>query len=184
MDTCTVVFQALAWCSWKPDLLAAGSYSPEGKIRIWSTSTVTSHSPEPIQTIPLNTAVYSLQWSPHCKELLSTHGASFTPIQSRHSPNRYNVNAGPSSANTNQQVKAVLSPLANSITVHDYPSGKRLMSLSNAHSNAVSHSCLGPDGENVFTVSPAEETIKMWQVWGKRPKPLKERSAFDKHLIR
>ncbi|KAF5353378.1 hypothetical protein D9756_008049 [Leucocoprinus leucothites] len=177
--------KALAWCSWKSDLLATGSYSPEGKIKIWNTSTFTSHTPEPVQTIPLNTAVYSLQWSPHCKELLSTHGVSFTPIYSRHSQ-RYNTINGTSesSTNTSQHVKAVLSPLANSITVHDYPSGKRLMSLSNAHLSAVSHSCLGPDGENVFTVSPAEETIKMWQVWGKRPEPPRERSAFDKHLIR
>ncbi|KXN92530.1 Cell division cycle 20.3, cofactor of APC complex, partial [Leucoagaricus sp. SymC.cos] len=169
-------FQALAWCSWKSDLLATGSYSPEGKIRIWSATTVGSHTSEPLQTIPLNTAVYSLQWSPHCKELLSTHGASFTPIHSRYTAS--------SSTNDNQQVKAVLSPLTNSITVHDYPSGRRLMSLSNAHSNVVSHCCLGPNGQNVFTVSPAEETIKMWQVWRERPKPSKERSAFDKHLIR
>lgn len=84
----------------------------------------------------------------------------------------------------NQQAKATLSPLVNSITVHDYPSGRRLMSLSNAHSSAITHSCLGPDGETVFTVSPTEETIKMWEVWGKRPKLLKEGSAFDKHLIR
>jgi cell division cycle protein 20 (cofactor of APC complex) len=165
----------LAWCSWKPDLLATGSYSPEGKIRIWNTSVVGSHSPEPIQTIPLNTSIYSLQWSPHCKELLSTHGASFSPIFSRQPlPGGDDI----------PQVKAILSPLANSITVHEYPSGRRLMSLSNAHSSVVSHSCLGPDGENVFTVCPAEETIKMWQVWRKRPKPSKERSAFDKHLIR
>ncbi|KAF9450532.1 WD40 repeat-like protein [Macrolepiota fuliginosa MF-IS2] len=176
--------KALAWCSWKPDLLATGSYSPEGKIRIWSTSTITSHSPEPVQTIPLNTAIYSLQWSPHCKELLSTHGASFTPIFSRPPFNRTNASPGSTPTITSTQVKAVLTPLVNSITVHDYPTGKRLMSLSNAHSSIVSHSCLGPDGENVFTISPAEETIKMWQVWGKRPKPAKEKSAFDRHLIR
>jgi cell division cycle protein 20 (cofactor of APC complex) len=58
------------------------------------------------------------------------------------------------------------------------------MSLSNAHSSVVSHTSLSPDGESVFTVCPAEETIKMWQVWGKRPKPLREMSAFDKHVIR
>jgi len=136
-----------------------------------------SHSLEPIQTIPLNTFVYSLHWSPHCKELLSTHGTSFTPIHSRHGPSSTN-------RNRNQQVKAALSPLANSITVHDYPSGKRLMSLSNAHTNAITHSCLGPGGDSLFTVSPAEEMIKMWEVWGKRPELPKERSAFDKHLIR
>ncbi|XP_006455751.1 hypothetical protein AGABI2DRAFT_227285 [Agaricus bisporus var. bisporus H97] len=178
--------KALAWCSWKPDLLATGSYSPEGKIKVWNVSSITSHSPEPVQTLPLNTTVYSLQWSPHCKELLSTHGASFHPILSRHSStsiNRNNTNPNPSAV-PNHRVKAVGSPLTNSITVHDYPSGKRLMSLSNAHSSVVSHTSLSPDGESVFTVCPAEETIKMWQVWGKRPKPLREMSAFDKHIIR
>ena len=169
--------KALAWCSWSTDLIATGSYSPEGKIRIWSTSTIASDAPQPVQTIPLNTFVYSLHWSPHCKELLSTHGTSFMPIRSRHGSSSTN-------RNRNQQVKAALSPLVNSITVHDYPSGKRLMSLSNAHTNPITHSCLGPDGDCVFTASPGEETIKMWEVWGKCPELPKERSAFDKHLIR
>jgi cell division cycle protein 20 (cofactor of APC complex) len=29
----------------------------------------------------------------------------------------------------------------------------------------VGHSCMAPDGCSVFTVSPMEETIKMFRVW-------------------
>ena len=159
--------RALAWCPWQPDLLATGTSAPEGKIRIWSTSSMSSHSPSPTQTIPLNTSVLSLHWSPHCKELLSTHGSSFAP--------------GAISAS---QMTYLDTPMVNSITVHQYPSSKRLMTLTNAHSKPVTHSCLSPNGESLFTVCPREETIKMWQVWSKRPSPAKKESAFDKYTIR
>lgn len=160
--------QALAWCPWKPDLLATGSIQPEGTIRIWSASSPSSHRTA-LKTFDLNTSVYSLHWSPHCKELLSTHGPSF---QSNSRPNT-----------SNQTSKTILAPLANSIAVHEYPSGKRLLSLS-AHIAPVIHSCLSPDGQNLFTVCPREETIKMWHVWSKRSDPVKRDSAFDKCTIR
>jgi hypothetical protein len=35
-----------------------------------------------------------------------------------------------------------------------------------AHFGPVTHSCLGPDGQGVFTVCPKEETIKMWKEGG------------------
>ena len=57
------------------------------------------------------------------------------------------------------------------------------MHLTMAHFGPVTHSCLGPGGQNVFTVCPREETIKMWQVWGKRDDVGRE-SAFDKCTIR
>ena len=176
----------MAWCPWKPDLLATGSTAPEGKIRIWSTTSISAHSPTPIQTIPLNTSVYSLQWSPHCKELLSTHGSSFLPpaIPRRYSSltsgdttrrDRHSLNQKPTFTNT---------PLTNSIIVHEWPSGKRLMTLTNAHSSSVTDSCLGPTGESIFTVCPQEEAIKSWKVWNRRPTPAKRESAFDKFTIR
>jgi cell division cycle protein 20 (cofactor of APC complex) len=57
------------------------------------------------------------------------------------------------------------------------------MHLTMAHFGPVTHSCLGPGGQNVFTVCPKEETIKMWQVWGKREGVGRE-SAFDRCTIR
>lgn len=50
------------------------------------------------------------------------------------------------------------------MTVHSYPSCERIVSVV-GHSAAIAHSCIGPDGCSIFTVSPAEETIKMFKVW-------------------
>jgi cell division cycle protein 20 (cofactor of APC complex) len=173
----------MAWCPWKPDLLATGSTAPEGKIQIWSLTSISARSPTPIQTISLNNSVYSLHWSPHCKELLSTHGMSFLPpaIPRRHS----SLTGGDANKrDIDQKLTFINTPLANSIIVHEWPSGKRLMTLTNAHSSAVSDSCLSPTGDSIFTVCPNEEAIKSWKVWNQRPTPARRESAFDKFTIR
>ncbi|KAG6910389.1 hypothetical protein DXG01_011104 [Tephrocybe rancida] len=167
--------KALAWCPWKPDLLATGSTYPEGTIRVWSSSSPLS-LPAPTLTIPLDTSVLSLHWSPHCKELLSTHGSSFSPLPLTRGPVSAVLPPAP--------LKGLSTPLTNSITVHNYPSGKRLLNLTTAHLGPVTHSCLAPNGEDIFTVCPREETIKKWHVWSKRPDTGKKESAFDKWSIR
>lgn len=174
----------MAWCPWKPDLLATGSTAPEGKIQIWSLTSISARSPTPIQTLSLNNSVYSLHWSPHCKELLSTHGLSFLPpaIPRRHS----SLTGGDATKRDqlNQRLTFVNTPLTNSIAVHEWPSGKRLMTLTNAHSSSVTDSCLSPTGDSIFTVCPKEEAIKSWKVWNQRPTVTKRESAFDKFTIR
>jgi cell division cycle protein 20 (cofactor of APC complex) len=136
-----------------------------------------------MQTIPLNTSIFSLQWSPYCKELLSTHGQSFTPLNI---PRRCsNISGGNASrARLNQKLTCAHTPLTNSITVHEWPSGKRLMTLTDAHRSAVTDSCLGPTGESIFTVCPQEELIKLWKVWSQRPTTTKKESGFDRFTIR
>jgi cell division cycle protein 20 (cofactor of APC complex) len=156
-----------------PNLLATGSIQPEGKIQIYSTSSSSSHR-IPLETFDLKTSVYSLHWSPHCKELLSTHGSTFQTVP---------LSITPNSTPFRQTPKVTTEPLTNSIAVHEYPSGKRLLSLT-AHLGPVTHSCLSPDGQSLFTVCPKEETIKMWQVWNKRSDPAKRESAFDRCTIR
>jgi cell division cycle protein 20 (cofactor of APC complex) len=153
------------------------------------------HAPEPVHTLALNTSVLSLQWSPHCKELLSTHGRSFVPPSPPPPPRRAiswsGVAAKPPVAAAGK-LTYTETPFTNSITVHAYPSGKCLMTLPNAHAGAVpnadagavTQSCLSPSGESVFTVCPGEETLKMWQVWSKRVPAPKPESAFDRFTIR
>ncbi|KAN0136569.1 WD40 repeat-like protein [Lactarius tabidus] len=159
--------KAIAWCPWKPDLLATGGTYPDGRIHIWSTSSLSNTlSPAPVETIATHSSVYSLQWSPHARELLSTHGFAWHP--------RERLPDVPEPA---------VSPYTNSITVHAYPTSRRLVSVA-AHTGTVSQSCLGPDGTMVFTICYREEAMKMWKVWGCREEVGKKESAFDKFSIR
>ncbi|TCD67736.1 hypothetical protein EIP91_011978 [Steccherinum ochraceum] len=156
--------KALSWCPWQPDLLATGSFYPDGQIRIFSTKSLTV-VPEPIHTIPLHTQITSLQWSPHCKELLSTQGKSWDPklpLGSKFVP--------------------VRTPLTNSLVVHKYPSLNRLVSLT-AHGEEVGQSCLSPDGTMIFTISPKEEAMKMWKIWSPPQKKVRD-SIFNSYEIR
>ncbi|OCH92525.1 WD40 repeat-like protein [Obba rivulosa] len=167
--------KAVAWCPWKSELFATGSSYPDGRIHIWSVNSITA-SPAPLHTISLNTAVTSLIWSPHCKELLSTHGSSWTtppasaPVLSH------------SAARTARPVPTA-SAQANSLMVHAYPSCKRLVTVC-AHQATVGNSALSPDGTSVFTICPAEEAMKMWRVWGTPESVERRESAFDRCTIR
>ncbi|GJE88967.1 WD40 repeat-like protein [Phanerochaete sordida] len=154
--------KALAWCPWQPDLLATGSTYPDGKIRVFSTK-ATSPIAAPVHALALHTAVTSLQWSPHAKELLSTHGTSWDPRAPRTALGR---------------PVALPTPLTNSITVHAWPSARRLLSVT-AHAGAVGHSCLSPDGTSVFTICPAEEAMKMWKVWSAPELPARASGSFS-----
>ncbi len=159
--------QAMAWCPWKTDLLATGGTYPDGRIHIWSTSLLANtQSPAPIETIQTHSSVYSLQWSPHSRELLSTHGFAWHP--------RERLPDVP---------EPVASPYTNSISVHAFPGTRRLVSVS-AHTGTVSQSCLGPDGTMVFTICYREEAMKMWKVWGQREEAGRKESSFDKFSIR
>ncbi|KAI0920626.1 hypothetical protein AcV5_010313 [Taiwanofungus camphoratus] len=168
--------KALAWCPWKPDLLATGSTYADGKIRIWSINSTASTS-APLHTIALNTSVTSLIWSPHCKELLSTHGTSWQPRSASTPALNSDAPTLPSG------MLPVKTPLTNSLAVHAYPSLRRLVSVP-AHSGAVGHSCLSPDGTLVFTICPSEEAMKMWKVWGLPVNVERRESIFDKCAIR
>jgi len=141
--------KAIAWSPWQHSLIATGGTFPDGVIRIFDINKVSSVSPPLV--INASTNVTSLHWSPHCKELLSTHGSSWTRSQSLYE-------YPPTTK------EAPVTPFTNSMTVHSYPSRERIVSVV-GHSAAIAHSCIGPDGCSVFTVSPAEETIKMFKVW-------------------
>ncbi|KAI6118175.1 WD40-repeat-containing domain protein [Pisolithus sp. B1] len=117
--------KAISWAPWQDGLLATGGLFPDGKIQLWNI-----HKPSAPLTIPTDTNVTALHWSPHCKEILSTHGLSWEPWH----------------------------------VVHAYPSCDKIVSV-HAHSAPIGHACIGPDGCSIFTVSPVEETIKMFKVW-------------------
>ncbi|RXK39422.1 cell division control protein [Tremella mesenterica] len=61
--------KALAWCPWQSNLLATGGGSTDQTIHFWSSTTGARTA-----SLPTSSQVTSLIWSPHAKELLSTHG--------------------------------------------------------------------------------------------------------------
>ncbi|KAL0952627.1 hypothetical protein HGRIS_006875 [Hohenbuehelia grisea] len=176
--------KALAWCPWQSDLLAIGSSFPDGSINIYSASQLGS-PPAPLHTIKLNTSVLSLHWSPHCRELLSTHGNTFQPPSEIHTSHNGTMPTTRTIRQTfHRGLKPVsASPLTNSIVVHAYPSCKRLLTVK-AHIAPVVHSCLSPEGTKLFTACPAEEAMKMWKVWDERAPVEKKESMFDAFRIR
>ena len=162
--------------------MASGSIYPDGKIRIFNIKSLTATSSKPLSpssstskapllmkpehTIPLHTSVTSLHWSPHCKELLSTHGSSWDPR-----------------ASSTQPVPLPEAPLCNSIAVHAFPSCKRVVTVTKAHLSAIGHSVLNGDGTRLFTLCPAEEAMKMWKIWEAEPL-VQKKASFDQYVIR
>ncbi|KAJ7468867.1 WD40 repeat-like protein [Mycena galericulata] len=65
----TAAVKALAWCPWQRNLLASGGGLNDGTINLWNSATgVPGHSHA------TQGQITSLHFSPHRKELLSTHG--------------------------------------------------------------------------------------------------------------
>lgn len=61
--------QAIAWAPWNTNLLASGGGTSDCRINIWSASTGSR-----LHTIVTPAQVTSIQFSPHSKEIFSTHG--------------------------------------------------------------------------------------------------------------
>lgn len=63
------VEQAIAWCPWQSSLLASGGGTSDATVHIWNTTTGAR-----LHSLVTPSQVTSIQWSPHRKEFLSTHG--------------------------------------------------------------------------------------------------------------
>ncbi|ODQ65719.1 WD40 repeat-like protein, partial [Nadsonia fulvescens var. elongata DSM 6958] len=61
--------KALAWCPWKPNLLASGGGCSDRQVHFWNTTTGTR-----LKTLDAGSQVTSLKWSIDYKEIVSTHG--------------------------------------------------------------------------------------------------------------
>ena len=69
-EHCAAV-KALAWCPWQRNLLASGGGTADRTIKFWNTQTGAR-----LNSIDTGSQVCSLLWSPHDKEILSSHGFS------------------------------------------------------------------------------------------------------------
>ncbi|GBE83646.1 WD repeat-containing protein [Sparassis crispa] len=65
----TAAVKAVAWCPWQPSLLASGGGTSDATVHIWNTTTGAR-----LHSLVTPSQVTSIQWSPHKKEFLTTHG--------------------------------------------------------------------------------------------------------------
>lgn len=63
--------KALAWCPWQNNLLATGGGTADRHLRFWNTASGTC-----VNSIDTKSQVCSILWSPHEKELVTSHGFS------------------------------------------------------------------------------------------------------------
>ena len=204
--------QALGWCPWSPKLLASGDSALDntGTIRIWNINNSASSSSDSSRNltgiIPLDAQITSLHWSPHCKELLSTHGPGkelLQPEDGSSGPsdpmimNEYNsiqqeddyllrtppANSTLSLASTSENQLSPSTPTGNnsishSVVVHAYPSLRRITSLSSGEV-PIAGSCLAPNGQRIVLAFPKEGKLKVWDVWAKAKEVKRHRSVLD-----
>lgn len=62
--------QAMAWCPWQNNLLATGGGTGDGQVHFWSSTTGAR-----VNTLQTPTQISSVQFAPHSREVLTTHGA-------------------------------------------------------------------------------------------------------------
>ncbi|KAN0139178.1 WD40 repeat-like protein [Lactarius tabidus] len=65
----TAAVKAVAWCPWQPSLLATGGGTNDATVHVWNSTTGGR-----LHSLKLPAQVTSVQWSPHRKEFLTTHG--------------------------------------------------------------------------------------------------------------
>ncbi|KAL4253717.1 WD repeat CDC20/Fizzy family protein [Abortiporus biennis] len=65
----TAAVKAIAWCPWQNSLLASGGGTSDATVHIWNTTTGAR-----LHSLSTPSQVTSIQWSPHRKEFLTTHG--------------------------------------------------------------------------------------------------------------
>ena len=67
--------KALAWCPWQRHLLASGGGTADRMIRFWN-----ANNGQMLNEVDTHSQVCALQWSPHDKELVSSHGYSHNQL--------------------------------------------------------------------------------------------------------
>lgn len=160
----TTTVKALAWCSWAPDVLASGGGVKDGTIRFWNASTGAAQRHTSV--IYVGAQVSSLHFAPGCREIVSTLGFAFAPIDR-------DVGAD-----------AVLrhAPRKNGILVHKYPKGEVTGRILDFAHGRISDSCLSPDGTRLVTCG-ADETIRIYKIFGKQDLKSQHEEKLWRHNV-
>ena len=156
-------FQAVTWCPWQPKMLATGDTA--GIIRLWNIDASAPSNVTVPGKIELDSPVTGLHFSPHCKELLSTHGTSEAPADQSAS------NVWPRTS------------VSNSIAVHSYPSLRQVATLDVAEKR-LGVSVLNAHGTKIILSIPDDCKLNVCDVWSKRKEIKKQPSFMDSSTIR
>ncbi|KAL1943271.1 hypothetical protein VTO73DRAFT_4346 [Trametes versicolor] len=168
---------ALAWCPWQSKYLVTGDSAADGTgtIRVWDVNAVddnaTSVSEWPTK-IELDAQVTSLHFSPHIREMLSTHGPGKTAPAPTTPSTPITPIDDPFGASISVHSDPFVSRISNSVVVHQFPTMRRVTTVAVAKKN-IAGSVLSPNGHRIVFAVPEESQLKVWDVWGKfkAPKP-------------
>lgn len=153
----------MTWCPWQPKVLATGD--TKGLIRLWNIDASAPSNVTVPGKIELDSPVTGLHFSPHCKELLSTHGTNFTP-----------ADQSPSNVWSRTSV-------SNSIAIHSYPSLRHVAALDVAE-KPLGVSVLNAHGTKIILSIPDDCKLHVCDVWSKRKEVKKQPSFMDSSTIR
>lgn len=152
--------KVVTWCPWQPRLLATGDV--KGVMQLWNINAMTVHSNAATPgKIELGSPITGLHFSPHCQEILTTHGPAPTEAQPPEWP-KVNV--------------------ANSIAVHSSPSLRHVTTL-NMEDKPIGDSVLNANGTKIIFAIPEEGKLNICDAWSKK-KELKRQPSFMSSTIR
>ncbi|KAH9851296.1 WD40 repeat-like protein [Lenzites betulinus] len=164
---------ALAWCPWQSKYLVTGDSTADstGSIRVWDVNAVDDNASEWPTKIELDAQVTSLHFSPHIRELLSTHGPGKV-VPAPTTPSTPITPIDDPFTNVPLHADPIASRISNSVVVHQFPTMRPVTNMMVAKKN-VAGSVLSPNGHRIVFSVPEELQLKVWEVWGKfkAPKP-------------
>lgn len=155
-----VWFKAVAWSHSQPKTLATGG--EDGTMRLWNvTANKSTESNEIGRKLEHRAGITGIHFSPHCSEILTTHGAEVGTL-------------------TADQRSNLTRSAQWSLSVHSLPSLRHvaLFRLPHAVADSVGDSVLDATGTKIIFVTPSSRKIDVCDVWAKR-KVIKKAPSFS-----
>ncbi|GAW06757.1 WD40 repeat-like protein [Lentinula edodes] len=154
------------WCPWQPKLLGTGD--ADGILRLWDIDTSDSRSnalnPGKLE---LGSRINGLHFSPHCKEMITVHGAK------PGSPSPPDVDSDSETASTlSLSLSAQIHnssrgyDTSNSIVAHSFPTLRHIHTL-HAANKVIGGSVMNANFTKAIVAVPEENKLKVYDVWGK-----------------
>ena len=137
--------KALAWCPFRPNLLASGGGTADRTIRFWNTSSGALRN-----TVDTKSQVCAIVWSRNEEELVSSHGFSHNQLTLWKYPSM--VKMAELTGHTSRVCVAIPACMLCRASLKWF-SAPRL------------HLAQSPDGETVVS-GAADETLRFWKVFG------------------